>query len=197
MASSSQWSGATQNAELVSECLATLLELAPQLAADERAYVAAQHPFATDGWLEAILAVSAGDLPPDANLIADLEQQVGELEEQEKMLYEALDQAELRAQTLEANAAVLLKPAPMAAQRQRQPMNRPPQPPKGRAPSPSPREQRGRPPSPSPRSSNQSPRSNASSQRGSARGSGRSSSKGRDRGAKGARYTAECSSAGA
>ena len=115
--------GATHNSELISECLATLLELAPQLVAEERAYVEAQHPFATAAWVEALLAASSGEIPQDIQLIAALEDHISQTEHQDLIMHAALQAAEERAASaeermavLESNSAVFLDPAPIPPQ---------------------------------------------------------------------------------
>ena len=66
----------TENAEIVSECLAVLQQLVPQLSAEERVLVATQHPYATPAWLDSLTALSRGQLSDDLLLIVDLEREL-------------------------------------------------------------------------------------------------------------------------
>ena len=66
----------TENAEIVSECLAVLQQLVPQLSAEERVLVAMQHPYATPAWLDSLTALSRGQLSDDLLLIVDLEREL-------------------------------------------------------------------------------------------------------------------------
>ena len=66
----------TENAEIVSECLAVLQQLVPQLSAEERVLVATQHPYATPVWLDSLAALSQGQLSDDLLLIVDLEREL-------------------------------------------------------------------------------------------------------------------------
>uniref|UniRef100_A0A7S3AYD2 C2HC/C3H-type domain-containing protein n=1 Tax=Haptolina ericina TaxID=156174 RepID=A0A7S3AYD2_9EUKA len=131
---------ATHNAELVTECLATLIELAPQLTAAERVHVRAQHPFVTDGWLEALHSASSGEIPPDVRLIAALEEHIDQVEQRERDAQDALLAAEERAAAAEECAAAAVgggsgetyvDPAPLPphlAKAGGRPAHRPPRP---------------------------------------------------------------------
>ena len=68
--------GASPNAELVAEALATVLEAMPLLDEREMSYVGAHHPWATPEWLEGLQAMSRGQPTEDTKLIAQLMQQL-------------------------------------------------------------------------------------------------------------------------
>ena len=91
----------SHRAELVSECLATLAELVPQLDAAELSHISARHPFASSTWLDDVIAVSEGELPSDVQLIQGLEERLAAMQAQEGALQAALAAAELRASQAE------------------------------------------------------------------------------------------------
>ena len=66
----------SSNAEMVSECLAAVLDAVPLLDDDDRAHIVAQHPWATTDWLAGMQAMSSGLPTEDTKLIAQMMQQL-------------------------------------------------------------------------------------------------------------------------
>jgi hypothetical protein len=67
---------ASEKAELLTEALAAIIDLVPELDRNDYAYIAKVHPWATDSFLSGLLAMSEGELTDDTRLIGQLMQQL-------------------------------------------------------------------------------------------------------------------------
>ena len=92
----------SENVEYLAECLSVALEVTPLLEDDERAQLAAMHPFATPYWLDGLLASGRSQPTQDTQLIAQLTQKLQQFSERERALIAEL---ETERQQSAANAA--------------------------------------------------------------------------------------------